>query len=601
MKLSNYCNYFLFSLLIILGSCEPNGIEIVESEAVISLQSIENFSIPDDFNFGTERIVTLTITDDTPFVKYEVFGYSSRFGNEVENITDALHNMFYSGRPSDGIISHVFSLSSIYDRVYISRKDGLEYSFEIKDITNNIVDFTSPFSTRSANKSTCPNESSVSGCPGCEYIFENGDFECGPSLPDGPGNGNVDILISENACDGWSSTTNKIRIIRSGWEIDGNPAVPAQNGLYFSELNSANANGNGNHLGKDMYQRVCTTPGTAISWSLWHRGRDGIDEAVVKIGPDLANMIVVGTMTTANTAWQNYTGTYTVPVGQYDTYFMLEAVSTSSARQGKGNFVDHVVLTETNGGSGGSCDPPPIKICYPSCGENATIGFEDLWPRLGDYDFNDLVISYNIELILNAQNNVTRMDYSYTVESVGAAFTNGYGVELEGVSPSAISSVTGSNLTEGFIVNDANGTEQGQRNAVIVFFDNADIHVGIPNTISIEFSSPITTAALGAAPFNPFLIKNTDRNTEIHLPTKPVTSYPTLPIGSDDDMDGDFKDADGLPWAINFSGQYAPPLPGVKIWIGYNHFLNWAHSGGVQYPNWFVNDPGNRNNNFLNN
>jgi LruC domain-containing protein len=66
-------------------------------------------------------------------------------------------------------------------------------------------------------------------------------------------------------------------------------------------------------------------------------------------------------------------------------------------------------------------------------------------------------------------------------------------------------------------------------------------------------------------------------------------------------MDGDFKDADGLPWAINFSGQYAPPLPGVKIWIGYNHFLNWAHSGGVQYPNWFVNDPGNRNNNFLNN
>ena len=584
--------YFLFSLLIVLGSCEPNEIELVEPEAATSLQNIANSTIPNNFNFGTERTVTLTITDDTPFVKYEVFGYSSRFGNEVENISDALHNIIYSGRPSDGIISQVFSLSSTYDKVYISRKDGLEYSFEIKDITNNTIDFTSPISTRSSNKSTCPNESSVSGCPECDYIFENGDFDCGPATPNG---NNVDILVSENAVDGWSSTTDKIRICTSGYN-----GVPAQNGGWFSEINSANANGNGNQLGKDMYQRVCTTPGTEINWSLWHRGRDGVDEAVVKIGSDLSDMTTVKTMRTDNTVWVKYSGTYTVPVGEYDIYFMLEAVSTSSNKQGKGNFVDHVVLTESNGGSGGSCDPPSSILIYPTGGSNATIAFEDLWPRIGDYDFNDLVISYNIELILNAQNNVTRMDYNYTVESVGAAFTNGYAIELEGVSPSSISSVTGSNLTEGFIVNDANGTEQGQRNAVIVFFDNADINAGIPNTISIEFSSPITTAALGTAPFNPFLIKNGDRNSEIHLPTKPVTSYPTLPIGSNDDIDGDFKDTEGLPWAINLSGQYAPPLPGVKIWTGYNYFVDWATSGGVQYPNWYVNDPGHRNNNFLN-
>jgi LruC domain-containing protein len=591
MKHLNF--YFLFSILIIFGSCEPNEIELVEPEAATSLQTIDEILIPNDFNFETERTVTLTITDNTPFIKYEVFGYSSGFGNEIENITNALNNIIYSGRPSDGIISHVFSLSNTYDRVYIVRKEGLEYSYYIKNINNNIVDFTSPFSPKPSNKSACPNESSVSGCPGCDYIFENGDFDCGPATPNG---NNVDILVSENAVDGWSSTTNKIRICTSTYE-----GVGAQSGGWFSELNSANANGTGNQRGKDMYQRVCTTPGTEINWSLWHRGRDGVDEAVVKIGSELSDMTIVKSMSTANTAWVKYSGTYTVPVGQYDTYFMLEAVSTSSAYEGKGNFVDHVVLTETNGGSGGSCDPPSSILIYPTGGSNATIAFEDLWPGLGDYDFNDLVISYNIELILNAQNNVTRMDYNYTVESVGAAFTNGYAIELEGVLPSAISNVTGSNLTEGYIVNDANGTEQNQRNAVIVFFDNADINVGIPNTISIEFSSPITTAALGAAPFNPFLIKNGDRNTEIHLSTKPVTSYPTLPIGMDDDIDGDFKDSDGLPWAINLSGQYSPPLPGVKIWVGYNYFLDWATSGGVQHPNWFVNDPGNRNNNFLDN
>ena len=102
----------------------------------------------------------------------------------------------------------------------------------------------------------------------------------------------------------------------------------------------------------------------------------------------------------------------------------------------------------------------------------------------GDYDFNDLVISYNIKTILNSENKVTQIDYSYIVESIGGSFTNGFGVELEGVLPSAISSVSGANLTEGIINNNANGTESLQPNAVIVFFDNSHINVGLSNTIS---------------------------------------------------------------------------------------------------------------------
>lgn len=145
-------------------------------------------------------------------------------------------------------------------------------------------------------------------------------------------------------------------------------------------------------------------------------------------------------------------------------------------------------------------------------------------------------------------------------------------MELKGVFPSAISSVTGSNLTEGFIVNDANGTEQGQRNAVIVLLDNADIHAGISNTIAIVFFSPITTAMLGTAPFNPFLIRN--RYVEIHLPTKPVTNYPTLSIVADDDIDADFKYPDGFPWAIHIAGEYNPTIPSIKNWEGYNFFIH---------------------------
>jgi hypothetical protein len=103
----------------------------------------------------------------------------------------------------------------------------------------------------------------------------------------------------------------------------------------------------------------------------------------------------------------------------------------------------------------------------------------------------------------------------------------------------------------------------------------------ISNNI-INFSSPL---AKGAAN-NSAITNNRSR---------------TLPIGAAADIDGNFKNPNGFPWAINISGEYNPPLPGIKRWNGYNFFINWATSGGVSYPDWFTDLPGRRNNNNLNN
>ena len=76
-------------------------------------------NIPNDFNFETERDVTLIINDATPYVKYEVFAYATNYGSEAENISEALKSLLYAGKPYNGIVNHVLSLSSIYDKVYI--------------------------------------------------------------------------------------------------------------------------------------------------------------------------------------------------------------------------------------------------------------------------------------------------------------------------------------------------------------------------------------------------------------------------------------------------------------------------------------------------
>ncbi|WP_339660104.1 LruC domain-containing protein [uncultured Polaribacter sp.] len=577
MKTSNL--YLLLSFFLILSACVPNADDIQNPEAEENTETpiaiLENLSIPDSFNFETERAVTLSITDATPFVKYEVFAYSENNSTEAENITEALNNLLYSGKPNDGELHQSFSLSSIYEKVYVLRKDGLEYTSEIIPITNNQINFKS--ASKTSNKASKTNSDACSICT--DNFFLNSDFENGPTLPTNY------IITDETNVEGWSTTAtdNKIELWKSGFN-----GVPAQNGTYFAELNANQSSA--------LYQRICTSPGAEISWSVWHRGRAGVDKAVVRIGENLATATIEATMETGTSAWVQYSGTYTVPADQQDTYFIFEAIGGGSV----GNFIDNIVITET---VPGDCTSVQNKMYYPTELTNATIAFEDLWPYAGDYDFNDLVISYNIQTILNAENKVTQLDYNYMVESIGASYTNGFGLELEGVLPSAIESVTGQNLTEGFIQNNANGTEQSQPNAVIILFDNAHINVGLSNKISIVFKTPITTAALGTAPFNPFLIVNKNRQKEIHLPLKSTTYYPTTTTIATGptvkDSDGNFKTPTGLPWAINISGAYRAPKEKVLITDGYNYFATWATSGGTKKTDWFLDKSGYRNNDNL--
>ena len=575
MKLFNF--YLVFSFLLILSSCVPNADDIQNPEAEDNTETstnvLENLSIPDNFNFETERTVTLSITDTTPFVKYEVFAYSENATTEEENISEALNYLLYSGKPFDGEINQSFSLSSVYDKVYVLRKDGLEYTSEIITITNNQINFKSE--NKSSSKTASASKANTDACSICtDNFFLNSDFENGPKLP------NTYTITDETNVEGWSTTAadNKIELWKSGFN-----GVTAQNGTYFAELNA--------NLSSALYQRICTSPGAEISWSVWHRGRTGVDNAVVRIGENLTTATIEANMSTGKSEWVQYSGTYIVPEDQQDTYFIFEAVDNGSY----GNFIDNIVITET---VAGDCTSVKNKMYYPSELTNATLAFEDLWPYAGDYDFNDLVISYNIQTILDSENKVTQLDYNYIVESIGASYTNGFGLELEGVSPSAISNVTGQNLTEGFIQNNANGTEQSQQNAVIIFFDNSHINVGIRNTISIVFETPITTEALGNAPFNPFLIINKDRLKEVHLPNKATTYYPTTTTietsGNVKDSDGDFKSPTGLPWAINITGEYKAPKEKVLITDAYNYFATWATSGGTSKKDWFLDKNGYR-------
>jgi len=76
-----------------------------------------------------------------------------------------------------------------------------------------------------------------------------------------------------------------------------------------------------------------------MHWSIWHRGRSGVDTARILIGAP-GSEAEVATMTTDNTEWKQYTGSYVVPAGQTSTRLSFEAVSTASNNASVGNFID---------------------------------------------------------------------------------------------------------------------------------------------------------------------------------------------------------------------------------------------------------------------
>lgn len=249
-----------------------------------------------------------------------------------------------------------------------------------------------------------------------------------------------------------------------------------------------------------------------------------------------------------------------------------------------------------------------------------SLAYEDLWPAQGDYDFNDLVLDYDVDHVLNASNQVINIEADWTIKAVGASFKNGFGIEFDNLQPSDISSVSGYDLQENYISLSANGTEAAQSTAAIIAFDNVynlistnggayiNTEAGQPAvnpetiSLSIVFSSPTAQSSVGIPPYDPFLIVNGDRGREVHLAGEDPTDLVdqsllnSLSDASDAGSNYWYKTDNGLPWAIDVSNNFEYPLERAPIDDAYLNFSQWAVSAGSAKTDWFQDNPGYRDN-----
>ena len=231
-----------------------------------------------------------------------------------------------------------------------------------------------------------------------------------------------------------------------------------------------------------------------------------------------------------------------------------------------------------------------------SAAGGSTNAFEDQWPKIGDYDMNDLTMVSRYNIITNAQNVVVRVTGFFTLVAAGGNNSNGFGIEFP-ISKNSVTNVTGATL------------ETGQTKAVVILFTDRrtvllnwntvpGVAISIPKTDTVTFdvvNGPLLNVF--GTDYNPFIFNfvGTSRR-EVHAVGKTPTSLADFSIfGTGDDASNVttgtyYVTKTGLPFSIILpTSTFSYPIEGVDITRAYLHFADWARGNGTTYLDWYSN------------
>jgi LruC domain-containing protein len=284
--------------------------------------------------------------------------------------------------------------------------------------------------------------------------------------------------------------------------------------------------------------------------------------------------------------------------------------------------IGSVVVNDTDGdGVSDDLDEYPtdperaFQSFYPNSVEFTSIAFEDLWPGLGDFDFNDVVVIMQYEIVTNAQNELKDLKAKFRLMAAGASLDNGFGVAIP-VNPANVESVSGSRIVGNSVNIDPKGYESGHNDqtvwivmdAINQIYQNtgflntmADVPYVETDTIQISMTLSNPQADFGTAPYNPFIFVDQDRAKEIHLLDSPPTDlasdeyFGMWEDNSDPAMGSYYKTGSNLPWAIEIPVSFDYPFEKVDILQTHLKFGEWATSGGESFQDWYLDKAGYRN------
>ena len=259
-------------------------------------------------------------------------------------------------------------------------------------------------------------------------------------------------------------------------------------------------------------------------------------------------------------------------------------------------------------------------IYYPANGWG-TLMFEDLWPEYGDYDLNDLVANFKVQLYIDKKNKVEAILVGVRINAVGGIFPYEFYLHLMGVKSTDIdeivpyNSVNASPSCDFVAVKPANGDD-----ALFLFKEvknNANCPAGgqylntepgyemvekdlVEVAYMLYLKDPLPLNKVLYDSFD-FFIGNSSVRKEIHINGyKPVLFDQVTYVkyrneSSNTDKSNDFYISNThLIWGIKVPAAIPHAYEKVEFTLAYPNFAAWAQSGGKQCQDWYENTGNNR-------
>jgi LruC domain-containing protein len=245
-------------------------------------------------------------------------------------------------------------------------------------------------------------------------------------------------------------------------------------------------------------------------------------------------------------------------------------------------------------------------IQKPSAGNYNIVAYEDLFPKQGDYDFNDLVVAYSYSLGVNVKGRVEKMSGQAYILARGSQYTHDWtlSMNLPGADLSSTECETwgykrfaAGTITSRAIERDTNGCSVSVSGGTLnwnAFKDSVKL-----------FPANLAASRVAAQPFftDNYFVSEIAPAVQEPKATFSVTFETPLPLSAFNNEDPWIqinpragyippritltrKDSNNFPFALQMPNGWQWPKEGVPMSEAYPEFLNFVKSSGTKNSDW---------------
>lgn len=260
---------------------------------------------------------------------------------------------------------------------------------------------------------------------------------------------------------------------------------------------------------------------------------------------------------------------------------------------------------------------------YPSQSGYATLAFEDKWPEMGDYDFNDVVVKYRMSQTFNNENKMIELVIDYQLVATGASYHNGFAIQIPDIDTAAVSSAVmtynGEQINSDFLestdvlniklLTDNNQYDEAYDVAREVGNSSCQFYRTVPSCtdpelaffqVTLTFDPSQMPNTLTLPPFDPYIYALDGqyhgpygtRSWEAHLKQFSGSElFNSSLLGQVHDASSPpnfYINANQFPWALNITSDWKHPKESTDIRIAYPQFSDWVTSSGETQRSWHL-------------